>query len=111
MFRNRPTAAPEPDLGPDAAIAADIRAAYDRGRLDERKARKRHPVLMTLTFAAAAVGVIVLVLALMEGSFAGSGARVDQGVIVATPAVQQAADEAGAAIKDAGRELRDKSAQ
>lgn len=97
--------------GADAAIdPQDLRVAYERGRRDERRARKRHPVLMSLTVAAAVVGGVVLVLAAREGSFAGGGARFDQGVSVATtraePVVRDAAADAGAALKDAGRTLR-----
>nr|QQZ50725.1 hypothetical protein JKL49_04830 [Phenylobacterium glaciei] len=34
----------------------EVRDAYERGRRDERRARKRHPIMMSLTFAAALVG-------------------------------------------------------
>ena len=61
----------------------EVQDAYARGRRDERKARKRHPIMMTLTFAAALVGGVVLVLAAKEGSFARSGGIVDHGLAVA----------------------------
>lgn len=92
----------------------DLRVAYERGRRDERKARKRHPILMSVTLAVALVGGAVLVLAAREGSFAGGGARFDEGVSVAAtraePVVRDAADDASAAIKDAGQSLRNKPA-
>ena len=52
---------------------ADLREAYERGRRDARTARKRHPLMMTLTMIAALVGVVVLALALVNGSFSGAG--------------------------------------
>lgn len=107
--------APRRELPPEAVdpgfAAEDLRLAYERGRRDERAARKRHPVLMTLTVAVAVVGGVVLALAAREGSFASGGARFDEGVSVAAskaePAVRDAANDASAAIKDAGRNLRD----
>jgi uncharacterized membrane protein YdbT with pleckstrin-like domain len=57
---------------------ADLREAYDRGRRDERASRRRHPVFMTLLFVAAIVGVILLALAAVNGSFQGAGTVVDQ---------------------------------
>ncbi len=102
----------DPDRIPDPGIEPqDLRVAYERGRADERKARKRHPILMSLTIVAALVGGVVIVLAAREGSFAGGGARFDEGVSEAAtraePVVRDAASEAGAAIKDAGRSLSD----
>ena len=105
---------------PAEAVAHDhhdnheIRAAYDRGRRDERKARKRHPILMTLTVAAAMVGGVVIALAAKEGSFARSGGVVDHGLAAAAnraePLVVDAVDDAGAAVKDAGETLKTKAA-
>lgn len=89
----------------------ELRLAYERGRRDERAARKRHPILMSLTFAAALVGGVVIALAVREGSFAGGGARFDEGVATAAdraePVVRDAASDAGAAISEAGRSVRD----
>ncbi|WP_304170592.1 hypothetical protein [Phenylobacterium aquaticum] len=106
--RKRPLAAHADGKAPDHT--REIAAAYDRGRKDERKARKRHPILMGLTFGAAALGAVVLVLAAKEGSFARSGDVVDQGLAVAAdkaePAVRDAAGGAGDAIKDVGQSLK-----
>lgn len=65
------------------AVAVDLREAYERGRRDERASRRRHPVGMTLTFAAAAVGVVLLVLAAVNGSFGRGGDFVDQNLAIA----------------------------
>lgn len=59
---------------------ADLREAYDRGRKDERASRRRHPIVMTLLWVAAIVGVIVLALAAVNGSFQSAGAAIDQGL-------------------------------
>ncbi|MDB5476296.1 MAG: hypothetical protein JWP49_1807 [Phenylobacterium sp.] len=94
----------------DAMEKADLREAYERGRRDERGRRKRHPLGMTLTFAAAAVGVVVLGLALMHGSFGAAGAAMDQGLQIAEPVASQAAVNAGARIRDAADQARTKTA-
>jgi hypothetical protein len=83
----------------------DLREAYDRGRRDERASRKRHPVIMTLLFLAAAVGAALLVLAAVNGSFGAAGRVADQGLAVAAdkaePVVRDAASDAGAAVSNA----------
>lgn len=68
------------------AVATDLREAYERGRRDERATRRRHPVGMTLLFAAAAVGVILLALAAVNGSFSGAGQVVDASLTAAVAA-------------------------
>lgn len=118
MFGNRSTRHAAPGAVPpgaytdtDALDDSAVRAAYRRGRDDERRARKRHPVLMTLTVCAALVGGAVLALAAMEGSFAGAGDKVDTGLNVAAeraePAVREAASDAGAAISSASDKAAD----
>lgn len=109
--RHAPRREPPPEAGDPGVDVQDLRAAYDRGRRDERRGRKRHPILMSLTIAAALVGGVVLALAAKEGSFAGGGAAVDQGVTAAAeraqPVVREAADEAQAALRGAGDAARD----
>jgi hypothetical protein len=94
-------------------LKADLREAYERGRRDERAMRRRHPVLMTLLFLAAAVGAILIGLAAANGSFTRAGGVVDQNLAVAAdraePAVRDAAASAGQSIKDAGRSVSDKT--
>ena len=84
--------------------AADLREAYERGRTDDKKARRRHPVAMTFTIIAAAVGIIVLALAAVNGSFSGAGTVVDRNLttaaVQAEPVVRDAATQAGQAVKD-----------
>jgi predicted anti-sigma-YlaC factor YlaD len=89
------------------AIGADLREAYERGRRDERASRRRHPIGMTVTFALAAIGLVLLVLAGVNGSFTTAGTVVDQNLQLAVnragPAVSQAADNAQAKVADATR--------
>jgi hypothetical protein len=99
MLWKRRTTISNPSL---AAEEHEVQDAYARGRRDERKARKRHPIMMTLTFAAALVGAVVLALAAKEGSFARGGGIVDHGLAVAT-------DRAQPVVMDAGRDLRAKT--
>ena len=85
----------EPDKETEALVQSDLRLAYERGRKDERALRRRHPVGMTATFILALVGVATLVLAAVNGSFAGAGQMADNGIAQATgraaPVVNQAA--------------------
>jgi hypothetical protein len=89
------------------AIGADLREAYERGRRDERASRRRHPIFMTVTFACALVGLVLLVLAGMNGSFTDAGSVVDRNLQTAAnragPAVSQAASDAQSKVADAAR--------
>lgn len=61
-----------------AASESEVRHAYEKGRADERKRHKSHPVLGLLVFAVAIVGGLMLFLAVREGSFSRAGAVADQ---------------------------------
>ena len=98
LWKRRNTLSPETP----AHEEHEVREAYERGRRDERKARKRHPIMMTLTFAAALVGSLVLALAVKEGSFARSGGIVDHGLALATNRAQPV-------VMDAARDLKAKT--
>ena len=84
---------------------SDLRQAYEMGRRDARRSRRRHPVIMTLLVLAAAVGLIVLALAAVNGSFSTAGTVVDQNLATAAdqaaPAVSNAAQSAGDAVRNA----------
>ena len=94
---------------------ADLREAYERGRSDERASRKRHPVSMTLTLIAALVGVVLLGLAAVNGSFTRAGGVVDQNLTTAVnraePEVRNAAAQAGQSLRDAGAAVKTKAAE
>jgi hypothetical protein len=83
---------------------SDVRQAYELGRRDAAKQRRRHPILMVFTVIAAAVGIIVLALAAVNGSFSGAGSVVDQNLATvadqAEPVVRGAAAEAGQTVRD-----------
>ena len=97
----------------DHAVAKDLREAYERGRRDERGARKRHPVVVSLTVAAAVVGVGALALAAMNGSFGRAGGVVDDNLAAAVtqaqPKVQDAASQAAKSLHDAGAAAKAKA--
>lgn len=99
--------------GPEELARADLREAYERGRHDERASRRRHPVAMTLTVVAALVGVVLLALAAVNGSFTRAGGVVDQNlnsaVTKAEPQVRDAAAQAGQSLRDAGQSVRQKA--
>jgi len=94
-------------------VQADIREAYERGRKDERASRRRHPIAMTLTIVAAIVGVVLLALAAINGSFAGGGSVADQNLNAAVnkaePQVRDAASQAGQSLRDAGAAAKAKA--
>ena len=112
MFGRRPTEARRVavETGPDGA---DLQAAYERGRQDERAQRRRHPVMMTLMALCALAGVAVLGVAAYEGSFARGGVVVDQNLNAAAdraePVVRGAVADAGQAAQGAGRTLKEKT--
>jgi hypothetical protein len=97
----------------DALDKADLREAYERGRRDERAARRRRPLLMTITFALALIGAALLALAAVNGSFMRAGGVVDKKLNVAAdragPAVSQAASDAGKSLRDAGGQVRSRA--
>lgn len=105
-------AAAQAQYGADlrADIKPDLREAYERGRRDERAARKRHPIAMTVTVVAAAVGLVVMGLAAVNGSFSSAGGVVDQNLTVAAdkaePVVRDAASNAGQSLRDAGQKAK-----
>ena len=109
------TAALSRDLDLDRReVRADLKESYERGRKDERARRRHHPVLMGLTVVAALMGVVVLGLAGLNGSFAAGGAVIDQNLHVAVnraePQVRDAAAEAGQSLRDAGSAAKAKIA-
>jgi hypothetical protein len=95
-------------------VQADVREAYERGRADERASRRRHPIFMTLTFAAAVCGVALLVLAAANGSFSRGGSVADENLQAAVnkaePQVRDAASQAGQSLRDAGQAAKAKAA-
>ncbi len=100
---------------PDALHKADLREAYERGRRDERATKRRHPIFMTFLFTRAAVGLTLMVLAAINGSFTRAGAVADQTLAIAAnraePAVRDAAADAGQSLRDAGQSVKDKADQ
>jgi hypothetical protein len=101
------------DRTPDALDKADLREAYERGRRDERAGRKRRPLVMGATFLLALVGLVLLAIAAVTGSFTRAGGVVDQQLNLAAdhaaPAVRQAAGEAGRNLRQAGESARSRT--
>ncbi len=95
------------ERAPDALDKAELRQAYERGRRDERAARKRHPLVMTVTFLLALVGLALLALAAVNGSFTRAGGVVDEHLSIAAdragPALNQAAANAGQSLRNAAQ--------
>ena len=107
IFRRQPPATVVATSGPELLTPADVRDAYERGRRDALKSRKRHPAGTTFLFAAAAAGVAVLAYATYSGSFGQGGQRIDRDLASAAenakPIVRGAAHDAGEAVRRAGQ--------
>jgi len=118
-FANRPAAGQPVAVQPVAVVDpktydADMRRAYDHGRLDERSRRRGFGPLGFILVLVAAVGVILVVFAIREGSFSAGGAVVDNKLVQATsgvaPAIDNAATKTGTAMETAGQNLKDQGA-
>ena len=119
-FANRPATVEPVAVRPVTVVDpktydADMRRAYDHGRQDERSRRRGGfgPLGFILVLVAA-VGVILLVFAVREGSFSAGGAVVDNKLVQATssvaPAIDNAATKTGTAMENAGQNLKDQGA-
>ena len=86
----------------------DLRAAYNRGREDERRTRRNHPFIMLGVVALALIGAWLLYLAAREGSFSSAGQVADQNLSTAAQRGGEAVQQAGTEIKDKGQELIDR---
>ncbi len=119
-FANRPTTV-EPAAAQPVAVVdpksydADMRRAYDHGREVERSRRRGGfgPWGFILLLVAA-IGVMLVVFAIREGSFSAGGAVVDNKLVQATssvtPAIDNAASKTGTALESAGQNLKDQGA-
>ncbi|HEX4196639.1 MAG TPA: hypothetical protein VHZ26_04280 [Caulobacteraceae bacterium] len=109
------TAQPATAVEP-AAYDADVKRAYEHGRLDERSRRRRGGFgpLSFILLLAAVIGVVLIVFAVREGSFSAGGAVVDNKLDQATsgvaPAIDNAASKTGTAMETAGQNLKDQGA-
>jgi hypothetical protein len=83
----------------------ELRDAYDRGRRDEAARHHRNWLWVIVEALLALVGVIVLVLAALNGSFEGGGRVIDEQLSIARvqagPTIRNAASDAGTAIQNA----------
>lgn len=88
-----------------ALTEKERRDAYDRGRRDEAVSHRRNWLWVIVEGLLALVGVIVLVLAGLNGSFERGGRVIDEQLwyarVEATPLVQNAASSATNAVRDA----------
>jgi hypothetical protein len=103
-FRRQSANADPATTSSAAQALKDVRSAYDRGRRDALRSRKRHPAGMTFLFIAAAVGVAVVGYAGYSGSFSVGGERLDRDLATAgdqvEPMVRDAAHDAGQALRE-----------
>lgn len=80
----------------------ELRDAYERGRVDEGSRHKRNWLGTILGTILALIGIVVLALAALNGSFQRGGAVIDRQLSIAVdqaePAMRNAADEATDAI-------------
>lgn len=92
----------------------DLRDAYDRGRRDEAVRHKRNWLGTIIEALLALVGIIVLVLAALNGNFERGGRVIDEQLwsarTEATPAIQNAASSAANTASNAVQDVRDNTA-
>lgn len=79
---------------------AELRAAYERGRREERARHRRSPWLALALVATALVGGTSLVLAAKEGSFREGGALMDAGVTTAAREAVPTLKKGAAAVQE-----------
>jgi hypothetical protein len=97
-------------------LRSELNQAYRRGRRDERLSRRRSPMAMAALVAMALIGAVVLFTAARQGSFANGGDAIDSQLghaanVTAPALANDAADRAGAVMKDAGRRLKEQGAR
>jgi len=85
------------------------RALYERGRRDERARRRGSPLLGFVMLLIAVVGGAMVYLAAREGSFTNGGKVVDHALSEASQPARAAAHNAGDALENAGRSLKQSS--
>jgi len=98
---------PEVVTTPTVLTESDMKAAYERGRVDERARRRTHPILASIVFIVALIGAGTIYLAAREGSFSGGGQVVDHSIANATRPAEVARQDAGTALSHAGDKLQD----
>ena len=98
---------PEVVTTPTVLTESDMKAAYERGRVDERARRRTHPILALIVFIVALIGAGTIYLAAREGSFSGGGQVVDHSIANATRPAEVARQDAGTALSHAGDKLQD----
>ena len=88
-------------------VRGKINAAYDKGRHDEARRHRSHPIINLALVLIAAVGAVVVFYAVREGSFSRGGAVVDNKLAVAAssagPAIAEAASTAVPRIEQAAQ--------
>jgi hypothetical protein len=102
-------ALPERDA-PATVDRKDIKAAYERGRLEERLRHRGSPLLSLLVLIVVIIGAGLIYLAIRNGSFSNGGAVVDRSLTsvsqTAQAPIKGAADKAGSALENAGQTLK-----
>ena len=84
----------------------DLRDAYDRGRADEAVRHKRNWLMTILGTLLALVGLVVMILAALTGSFARGGAVIDRQLSIAVDQAEPAARSAASTVAEEVREAR-----
>ena len=102
---------PSPTAGPVEFTTdqEDLRAAYNRGRIDERRARRHHPFIALAVVILAMIGAWLLFLAAREGSFSSGGETADRNLSTVAQEARPALRDTGEALRDAGSTIKDKS--
>lgn len=103
LFQRKADAAHNPGHAPEhhgGHSDAELRAAYERGRKEERARHRRSPFLVLGLVAVALIGGTSLVLAAKEGSFRDGGALMDAGVTTAAREAVPTIKKGAEAVQD-----------
>ena len=100
-----------PPVHEPGATGRDERRAYEAGRVDAQRSRRRGPGLLGLIVGILAIiGLVWLFLAWREGSFSGGAAVVDRQLNAVSDQTRSAADkarsDAGQAVENAGQAIK-----
>ncbi|NBB14053.1 hypothetical protein GVN21_01635 [Caulobacter sp. SLTY] len=100
LFRPKQSPTAVHDAGHHGHSDAELKAAYERGRREERARHKRSPFMALALVAVALIGGTSLALAAYKGSFSEGGALMDRGVSSAAREAVPTLKKGAAAVQD-----------
>lgn len=100
LFKPKHNAKADQPQGHHGHSDAELKAAYERGRREEKARHRRSPLIAMGLVAAALIGGTSLVLAAYKGSFSEGGALMDRGVSTAAREAVPTLKKGAAAVQE-----------